>query len=96
MYGGVDRGSTSFDINPEDIESISVLKGPNAAALYGSRAGNGVILVTTKKGTRKDGFGVNYSGTFTWTQVADDTDKEIMVNIHLNRYIASVLNWTEV
>lgn len=48
-YGGYDRGGTSFDINPEDIESISVLKGPNAAALYGSRAGNGVILVTTRR-----------------------------------------------
>ena len=36
-YGGVDRGSASMDINPDDIESISVLKGPNAAALYGSR-----------------------------------------------------------
>ena len=42
-YDGVDRGSASMDINPDDIESISVLKGPNAAALYGSRAGNGVI-----------------------------------------------------
>ena len=69
-YGGYDRGGTSFDLNPEDIESISVLKGPNAAALYGSRAGNGVILVTTKKGSSKAGFGVNYSGSFTWSQVA--------------------------
>ena len=51
-------------------------EGPNAAALYGSRAGNGVILVTTKKGTRKDGFGVNYSGTFTWTQVADELERQ--------------------
>lgn len=76
MYEGVDRGSTSFDINPEDIETISVLKGPNAAALYGSRAGNGVILVTTKKGTRKEGFGVNYSGTLTWTQIADALDTQ--------------------
>ena len=39
-----------MDINPEDIESMSVLKGPAAAALYGSRAANGVILITTKKG----------------------------------------------
>ena len=69
-YGGYDRGGTSFDLNPEDIESISVLKGPNAAALYGSRAGNGVILVTTKKGSSKAGFGVSYSGSFTWSQVA--------------------------
>ncbi len=70
-YGGYDRGGTSFDINPEDIESISVLKGPNAAALYGSRAGNGVILVTTKKGARKSGFGINYNGTFTWSVAAE-------------------------
>jgi len=69
-YGGYDRGGTSFDLNPEDIESISVLKGPNAAALYGSRAGNGVILVTTKRGNSKEGFGVSYSGSFTWSQVA--------------------------
>ena len=70
-FGGVDRGGASLDINPDDIESISVLKGPNAAALYGSRAGNGVILVTTKKGSKKDGFGVRYSGNFTWSKVAE-------------------------
>ena len=69
-YGGYDRGGTSLDINPDDIESISVLKGPNAAALYGSRAGNGVILVTTKKGANKSGFGVSYNGNFTWGSVS--------------------------
>jgi TonB-dependent SusC/RagA subfamily outer membrane receptor len=64
QYGGVDYGNAMSDLNPDDIESISVLKGPNAAALYGSRAANGVILVTTKsgKGTTK-GIGVSYSGT---------------------------------
>ena len=76
FYGGVDRGGASLDINPDDIESISVLKGPNAAALYGSRAGNGVILVTTKKGSKKDGFGVRYSGNFTWTKVAETLDMQ--------------------
>ena len=69
-YGGYDRGGTSLDINPDDIESISVLKGPNAAALYGSRAGNGVILVTTKKGANKSGFGVSYNDNFTWSSVS--------------------------
>lgn len=69
-YGGYDRGGTSLDINPDDIESISVLKGPNAAALYGSRAGNGVILVTTKKGANKSGFGLSYNGNFTWSSVS--------------------------
>ena len=70
-YGGVDRGGASTDINPEDIETISVLKGANAAALYGSRAGNGVILITTKKGSKSDGFGIAYNGSFTWTQVSE-------------------------
>lgn len=45
----LDYGNTAVDINPADIESLEVLKGPNAAALYGSRAANGVILITTKK-----------------------------------------------
>lgn len=72
-YGGYDRGGTSFDLNPEDIESISVLKGPNAAALYGSRAGNGVILVTTKRGSKKEGLGLTYSGSFTWSQASEAT-----------------------
>lgn len=76
LYGGIDRGGASVDINPEDIESISVLKGPNAAALYGSRAGNGVILITTKSGTRKEGFGINYTGSFTWTHVSETLHRQ--------------------
>ena len=51
-------GGGLSDINPDDVESITVLKGPNAAALYGSRAGNGVILVTTKKGSSSNKLGV--------------------------------------
>ena len=50
LSDGRDFGSGISDINPEDVENISVLKGPNAAALYGSRAANGVVLITTKKG----------------------------------------------
>ena len=57
-YGGVDYGNAVQDINPNDIESISVLKGPNAAALYGSRAANGAIIITTKSGKGRDGYGV--------------------------------------
>ena len=52
-------GGGITDINPDDVESISVLKGPSAAALYGSRAGNGVILITTKKGSRSNKLGVS-------------------------------------
>lgn len=54
----LDMGNGISDINSEDIESLSVLKGPSAAALYGSRAGNGVILITTKTGKKQKGMGV--------------------------------------
>ncbi|TGN30050.1 TonB-dependent receptor domain-containing protein [Empedobacter tilapiae] len=54
--GGRDYGDASFDINPDDIESMSVLKGGPATALYGSRAGNGVILITTKRGKKGRDF----------------------------------------
>ena len=59
----LDMGNGLSDINPEDIESMSVLKGASAAALYGSRAGNGVILITTKKGTKREGLGVTFSAS---------------------------------
>ncbi len=55
--GAFDFGSAISDINPEDVETMSVLKGPNAAALYGSRAANGVIVITTKKGRSTGGHG---------------------------------------
>lgn len=61
---GVNESNRALDINPDDIESISVLKGPSASALYGSRAGNGVIFITTKKGAKgrlKIGYGLTYS-----------------------------------
>ncbi|GAB4050218.1 SusC/RagA family TonB-linked outer membrane protein [Spirosoma litoris] len=48
----VDYGNAISDINPEDVESVSILKGPSAAALYGTRAGNGVVLITTKSGAK--------------------------------------------
>ncbi|MCJ8208493.1 SusC/RagA family TonB-linked outer membrane protein [Mucilaginibacter sp. RS28] len=63
--GNVDRGDGIAGINPDDIESISVLKGGTAAALYGARAANGVILITTKKGRAQKGVGVDYNTTFT-------------------------------
>jgi len=62
----VDRGDGIAGINPDDIESISVLKGGAAAALYGSRAANGVILVTTKSGTAQKGIGVQISSNITF------------------------------
>lgn len=62
---GTDMGNGLSDINSEDIASISVLKGGSAAALYGSRAGNGVILITTKTGGKTEGLGITVSSTVT-------------------------------
>ena len=52
---GVDPSNRAIDINPDDIESLTVLKGPSATALYGIQAANGVIVITTKKGSRTAG-----------------------------------------
>ncbi|WP_430817618.1 SusC/RagA family TonB-linked outer membrane protein [Carboxylicivirga sp. RSCT41] len=75
-YGGYDRGTAAMDLNMDDVESISVLKGPNAAALYGSLAGNGVIIVTTKRGSDKKGLGVDFSATLTIEDVAESLDMQ--------------------
>lgn len=64
LTGGFDSGDGISSINPADIESINVLKGASAAALYGSRASNGVIIITTKKGSAGKGLGVSYSSSF--------------------------------
>jgi TonB-dependent SusC/RagA subfamily outer membrane receptor len=61
----VDYGSGVSDINPDDIENVTVLKGPGATALYGSRAAGGVIIITTKSGVRKDGsIGITFNSNF--------------------------------
>jgi TonB-linked SusC/RagA family outer membrane protein len=70
LYGGRDSGDGFSSLNPDDIENITILKGPAAAALYGSRAGNGVVLITTKKGTNRRGIGVEYTSNFTIEEVA--------------------------
>ncbi|WP_339840019.1 SusC/RagA family TonB-linked outer membrane protein [uncultured Maribacter sp.] len=59
----VDYGGGIGDVNPDDIASVSVLKGPSAAALYGSRGGNGVILITTKSGKKSKGLGISFSSS---------------------------------
>jgi len=66
----VDFGSDVSDINPDDIESITVLKGPGATALYGSRAAGGALIITTKSGSRKDGgLGITYNVNMSIDQV---------------------------
>lgn len=61
-----DFGSSIGELNPADIESINVLKGAAASALYGSRAANGALVITTKSGKGKRGIGVTYTGGYTW------------------------------
>jgi len=70
ITNNVDRGDGIAALNPDDIESISVLKGGTAAALYGSRAANGVILITTKKGRIQKGVGIEFNSTATYDNVA--------------------------
>lgn len=66
----VDFGSSVTDINPDDIDKITVLKGPGAAALYGSRAAGGAIIITTKSGARKEkGLGITYNTNVSIDQV---------------------------
>jgi len=68
--GNRDYANAISDINSEDIASISVLKGPNAAALYGSRAAAGVILITTKSGSKQQGLGININSNNTFERIA--------------------------
>ncbi len=65
--GDADYGNSAGEINPADIESVNILKGPAASALYGSRAANGVVLITTKSGRgAKKGVGVSVNFGSTW------------------------------
>jgi iron complex outermembrane receptor protein len=64
------RGNGLLDINPEDIENISILKGASAAALYGSEAVNGVVLITTKSGKGKKGIGVDVTANYSFDKIA--------------------------
>ncbi len=57
----VDFGNGAMEVNPDDIESLSVLKGPSAAALYGTRASNGVIIINTKDGSKSEGLGITFN-----------------------------------
>ena len=71
--GGYDYGNAAADINPDDIESMSVLKGAAATALYGSRAANGVVMITTKKGITRKGIGISLSAGLTFSRIDQQT-----------------------
>ncbi|ASU35152.1 SusC/RagA family TonB-linked outer membrane protein [Mucilaginibacter xinganensis] len=73
-YGGADGGDGTININPDDIETISVLKGAAASALYGYRGSKGVILITTKSGKNAKGTGVEFNSNYVIESVIDNTD----------------------
>lgn len=74
MWGGQDWGDGVSSINPDDIETMTVLKGSSAAALYGSRASNGVIMITTKKGGKRKGVGVEVQSNYTFENIIETFD----------------------
>jgi TonB-linked SusC/RagA family outer membrane protein len=74
MWGGTDWGDGVSSINPDDIQTMTVLKGNTAAALYGSRASNGVILITTKSGAKRRGIGVEVSSNLTTENIINTYD----------------------
>jgi len=79
-----DRGDALQQINQDDIESMTVLKGSTAAALYGSRAGNGAIIITTKSGSKNSKFGVEFSSNFAADQVLDYNRYQMVYGNGLN------------
>ena len=74
LWGGADEGDGMSSINPDDIETITVLKGANAAALYGARAANGVINIITKRGSNRKGIGVEFNSNYVFETLNDLSD----------------------
>lgn len=73
--GGRDRGDNLQNINPDDIESMTVLKGATAAAIYGARAANGAVVITTKSGKKGQGIGVDFTSSYTSMQPLNFMDE---------------------
>jgi TonB-linked SusC/RagA family outer membrane protein len=74
VWGGVDQGDGLSSLNPEDIESVTVLKGAAAAALYGSRGGYGVINIVTKRGQARKGIGIEFTSNYVLENVINESD----------------------
>ena len=70
-----DRGDNLQNINPDDIESMTILKGATAAAIYGARAANGAIIITTKSGSKNQGIGVDFTSSYTASEALNFIDE---------------------
>ncbi len=84
-YGGIDQGDGLSSLNPDDIESIQVLKGVAASALYGYRGGNGAILITTKSGNKSKGIGVTLNNNLTANKVIDDREYQYQYGMGIHQ-----------
>jgi TonB-linked SusC/RagA family outer membrane protein len=84
QWGGADLGDGLSNINPDDIESIQVLKGVAASSLYGYRGGNGAILITTKSGSKGRGIGIEVNNNFTANSIIDSRDYQYSYGQGLN------------
>lgn len=73
-YGGVEYGDGISNINPDDVETLTVLKGSAASALYGARAANGVILITIKSGKKHTGLALEYNTNLSFDKPVNNTD----------------------
>jgi len=91
--GGLDMGNGASDINSEDVESIDVLKGPNAAALYGSRAANGVVIITTKK-AKEGRFKASFNSNTMFRYITQWPEFQNSFGMgHMTRMVGSNTNW---
>jgi TonB-linked SusC/RagA family outer membrane protein len=88
VWGGRDEGDGLTSINPDDIESITVLKGANASALYGSRGGNGVVNITTKRGSKRKGVGIEFNTNYVAEQLYDQS--EMQTSYGAGNYVSGV------
>src|SRR5690606_10985944 len=80
-----DRGDNLQNLSPDDIESMTVLKGATAAALYGSRAANGAIVITTKSGSKSQGIGVDFTSSYTTFHALNFMDEITQTEYGLGR-----------
>ena len=69
LNSGFDFGNGANAVNPDDVENMTILKGAAATALYGSRAANGVVMITTKSGKQGKGLGIEYNGGVQWSSI---------------------------
>lgn len=91
LDGDTDTGDGIGDINSEDIESISILKGPSASALYGSRGSNGVVLITTKSGLKKKGIGVEINSNTSFENINLIPERQNKYSTGYGTYVGSTV-----